>query len=162
MSIQIMTSDYSTHNSNIIHNYWKMFRESGKREFEARCWQNILRTEVFENKLDQISNGMFVEDSEQRKNMMVGLVKIYFLDEIDYIHANRFGLAEKPSLIPLSKLELFDWMKNINLAQYEFFKRTLSAMLKNIISMSIYTDNEIKTLIASFISKTLQNHFICL
>ena len=190
MSIQIMTSDYSTHNSQIIHNYWKMFRESGKKEFEAKCWQNIIRSEVFENKIDQISNGMFVEDSEQRKNMINGLVKIYFFDEINYIYTNRFALvpapasrsgsglglgsgsgsglglasasAEKPSQISLSKLKLFDWMKNTNPVQYENFKRILSAMLQNLISLSIYTNNEIKTLIASFISKTLQNHFICL
>lgn len=97
-----------------------------------------------------------------KKKITTVYVLKFFPEEIKFIFDNRKDFRTDLSKVPLSKLELFSWMKKKNLSTYAKFKDVLSKKLKNIAESGIFTETEVKVTIAYFIRESLLNDFICL
>jgi hypothetical protein len=105
---------------------------------------------------------MYNENLEERKTTLRCRVKLYFPKEIDYIFDNRRLLRDDKYTLSMSNYKLFRFMKIANEEYYMEFKNNLKLALQQIATSGVYTENEVKDVIAKIISHSLANGFIIL
>jgi hypothetical protein len=146
---------YSSKNRETIIQYNRISKET------IKCYMNcVRRTENIREKIQFISNAMFNPDVEQKKIMILNLVKMFFNQEIEFIFSNRRKIRISENID--WNTELFRLLKKTNPNAFVNFQNIVATELLDVAKKGYYDEIKLKDLIAEIISLVLQHDFICL
>lgn len=146
---------YTEHNQQKRNEYWNNFNKTGQHYTLARCYYSVSKPTKFEDIIETIKNTMYAKNKKERQELGMGIISLFFNDEIDYIFENRIKIAEQFNCVSLINYKLFNWMKLKNKEIYTNFKYYLSEILKKKINF-----DEIKSYITYEIYHYLSKYYI--
>ena len=144
------------HNQRARDTYWRQFRRSGKPEFKSIVAQNMPDNINNVGKIDHFKNKMYIEASDERKQVLTFLVSIFWRDEVNTIYNSRRILRENHDVSLSISSKLFTACKKINELKYYNFKSNLCKMLRDIANNGRFTEEQIKQSIAKLIATFLE------
>lgn len=145
--------DFKDNNIQKVKQYWDNYNNSSL----PRCYNTIGTT--ITDKIDSFTNTMYVRDPFTRITSLDNMISLLFDNEVQFVFRNRKAFLNDTN-ISLSHLELFNWMKGENPANYGRFKHLLRRFLLDVINDSKKTDKDVYVAIRYVIYYYLTLFFI--